>query len=73
MSDPSKVPVSSVSAGEQGVYAEKFDDSILCPWCESENSRVVSPFGGTVSEVLFRCEDCEGVFGWMKWDGRLPD
>jgi transposase-like protein len=73
MNDATKVPATSVSPGEQKVYAEKFDDSIQCPWCESDNNQVVSPFGGTVSEVLFRCQDCEAVFGWMKWDGRLPD
>ena len=68
-----KPPPSSVSAGEQKVYAEQFDEKVVCPWCDSENNQVVSPFGGTVSEILFRCEDCKNVSGWMKWDKRLPE
>ena len=73
MASAAKTPVSSVSAGEQSVYANEFDEKVTCPWCKSEKNQVVSPFGGTVSEILFRCDDCQGVFGWMKWDKRLPE
>jgi hypothetical protein len=64
---------SSVSEGEQSVFAGEFDEKVCCPWCSSERNKVVSPWGGTVSEILFRCDDCESVFGWMKWDKRLPE
>ena len=40
---------------------------IACPWCGSRNYSVASPFGGSVSEVLMQCDDCEASFGWMKW------
>jgi len=73
MNTARKSSPSSVTAGEQEVYADQFDEKVECPWCQSENNQVVSPFGGTVSEILFRCEDCDNVFGWMKWDNRLPD
>jgi transcription elongation factor Elf1 len=73
MNAATKIPQTSVSAGEQKVYAEEFDEKVNCPWCQSDNNHVVSPFGGTVSEILFHCDACENVFGWMKWDNRLPE
>lgn len=54
------------------LFSDQYDQEVACPWCESVDTRVVSPFGGTVSEVLFRCEACESVFGWMKWESRIP-
>lgn len=54
-------------------FGERYDETVACPWCESTKTRVVSPFGGTVSEVSMQCEDCKSTFGWMKWQGRLPD
>ena len=54
-------------------FAERFDKRVACPWCESEDTRVTSPFGGTVSEILFRCDDCKQSFGFMKWDERFDE
>ncbi len=59
--------------GQQQVFGELYDEQVTCPWCESGNTRVVSPFGGTVSEISMQCDDCKSTFGWMKWEGRLPD
>lgn len=73
MNIASKFDASSVSRDEQKVYAKRFDEKVMCPWCESDHNHVVSPFGGTVSEILFLCDSCENVFGWMKWDKRLPE
>jgi hypothetical protein len=53
-------------------FADEYDEHVACPWCESTETHVVSPFGGTVSEVLFKCRDCESTFGWMKWENRIP-
>jgi uncharacterized Zn finger protein (UPF0148 family) len=58
---------------KQDPFNERYDGEVRCPWCESENTRVVSPFGGTVSEVSMQCDDCKSTFGWMKWQGKLPD
>ena len=58
--------------GQQEVFGEAYDQKVACPWCESTNTRVVSPFGGTVSEISMRCDDCNSTFGWMKWEGKLP-
>ena len=58
--------------GPQEAYGELFDEQVACPWCESKNTFVVSPFGGTVSEISMKCNDCHSTFGWMKWQGKLP-
>ncbi len=65
---------------EDGAKAGKGEESVggkrrgvTCPWCESDRHKVISPYGGTVSEMLFLCMDCRNVFGWMKWEGRIPD
>jgi C4-type Zn-finger protein len=57
----------------QNPFNERYDGEIECPWCESGNTHVISPFGGTVSEVSMQCDDCKSTFGWMKWQGKLPD
>ena len=54
-------------------FNDKFDDIVACPWCESKETEVVSPFGGTVSEILFKCKSCGEGFGFMKWDERFQD
>ncbi len=59
--------------GQQEVFGDLYDDTVACPWCESTNTSVISPFGGTVSEISMKCDDCKSTFGWMKWEGRLPD
>ena len=43
---------------------------IICPWCDSKDVSVVSPFGGSVPEVLMQCNKCEANFGWMKWHSK---
>jgi C4-type Zn-finger protein len=57
----------------QNPFNERYDGEIECPWCKSRNTHVISPFGGTVSEVSMQCGDCKSTFGWMKWQGKLPD
>ena len=61
------------AGGQREVFGDEYDQQIACPWCESTDTRVVSPFGGTVSEISMQCEACKSTFGWMKWQGRLPD
>ncbi|HUT50681.1 MAG TPA: hypothetical protein VM325_15185 [Alphaproteobacteria bacterium] len=49
------------------VFGDRYDAKVECPWCGSTDSRVVNPFGGTVSEIAFTCQSCGNPFGWMKW------
>ena len=60
-------------AGNNGAPVKRPDREVLCPWCESPNTRMVSPYGPSVAEMLYKCEDCQGSFGWLKWEQRLPE
>lgn len=67
-----KRPASPPETAKPG---EAFDELLEarppCPWCDSADTEVASPFGGTVSEMLFRCRSCGEGFGWMKWDAQF--
>ena len=56
----------------RGLFGEQYDATVSCPWCESSDTRVSNPFGGTVSEMSMKCNQCEATFGWMKWQDKLP-
>ena len=60
-------------AGKNGASAERPGREVLCPWCESANTRLISLYGPSVAEMLFQCDDCHDSFGWLKWEQRLPD
>lgn len=51
-------------------FSAEFDRHVNCAWCNSANTKISSPFGGTVSEIIFTCSDCGETFGWMKWENR---
>ena len=51
-------------------FAKALGADVACPWCESTDAKLSSPFGGTISEILFQCRNCGETFGWMKWEGR---
>ena len=48
-------------------FAQHYDGKVACAWCDSLNTKLSNPFGGTVSEMLFTCDNCGETFGWMKW------
>jgi transcription elongation factor Elf1 len=58
---------------EQKVFKDEYDQTVECPWCKSTDTQVASPFGGTVSEILFKCNGCKQTFGWMKWQHKMPE
>lgn len=60
------------ASGPVARYAREYEQRVECPWCESINCKLTSPFGGTVSEMLFQCRDCDNTFGWMKWEHKKP-
>lgn len=47
-------------------------EGVQCPHCASEDVSLVSLFGSSVSEVMFRCLACRTFFNWVKWRGMLP-
>lgn len=58
----------STPAASNSNIEDRYINRVRCPWCRSTNSRLRSLFGGTVSEILFQCQDCRSPFGVMKWD-----
>ena len=38
-----------------------------CPHCGARNIELESLFGGSVSEVMLRCQECRTIFHWLKW------
>ena len=72
VSDETPDSPEKVGFGPQEVFGELYDEQVACPWCESKKTRVISPFGGTVSEIAMQCEACHSTFGWMKCEGKLP-
>jgi len=58
-------------SGRSETLDDDFKD-VRCPHCESGDITLVSLFGSSVSEVMFRCLACHTFFNWVKWQGRLP-
>ncbi len=52
---------------------DAYDGRVHCPWCESGQTRLASPYGPSVAEMMFECLACGQGFGWMKWERRLPE
>ena len=42
------------------------DLEVLCPRCQSSNTRVVSEFGSTACKALMQCNDCGEPFDYFK-------
>lgn len=63
----------AVAHSESGESIHAYDGEVACPWCESKDTKLVSPYGPSVAEMMFKCLGCGQSFGWMKWEHRLPD
>ena len=66
-----QLPATGLAKSE--VPTGAYDEQVCCPWCESVNTRLVSAYGPSVAEMMFKCMDCEQSFGWLKWENRLPE
>ncbi len=38
-----------------------------CPFCDSEDTRLISPFGGQMSVAQYWCNGCRTAFEYIKW------
>jgi hypothetical protein len=56
---------------DSGELDEDFK-AVRCPHCKSGDITLISLFGSSFSEVMFRCRACHTFFNWVKWQGRLP-
>ncbi len=43
-------------------------DGPLCPFCDSGEIELVSPFGGQIITSQFRCRDCQTYFEAIRED-----
>ena len=41
-------------------------DNVICPNCDSENTRLISQFGSTACKSLYQCIDCLEAFDYFK-------
>ena len=41
-------------------------DSVICPQCNSSNTRLISEFGSTACKALYQCNDCKEPFDYFK-------
>lgn len=58
---------SGVSGVSGGVATVEFRTSaIACPFCESNSTRLESPFGPTRCRMIYYCDACKNVFEHMK-------
>lgn len=43
-----------------------FPDAIVCPYCNSTNTRVTNPFGPTLCRAIYFCRNCQQPFEQFK-------
>ena len=55
--------------GSSGVEVVLRTSAVPCPWCDSRETRLDSPFGPTRCRSIHYCESCRNTFEDMK---RLP-
>ena len=41
-------------------------DGVICPQCNSINTRLISEFGSTACKALYQCKDCLEPFDYFK-------
>ncbi len=77
---PTDSPIPRIGR-DSGGYASRHRDlhtadpdfkGVICPECDSDTLEVISLFGGATSEIMFRCNECDTSFNWIKWRGKLP-
>lgn len=42
----------------------------VCPWCGSEDTELLSPFGQTLMTSQYYCWSCHSGFERVRWQGR---
>lgn len=57
-------PPVGVSEDKSLLFAE--DIKVVCPRCDSSNTKMLSRFGSTACKSLYRCEDCLEPFDYFK-------
>lgn len=54
------------SPGEP-LHTDALPDSIACPFCDGDDTRQFSAFGGQASTSQYYCNRCRTVFECFRW------
>lgn len=46
--------------------------TVACPFCDSLDTEMLSPFGGQLSVSQHWCRACRTGFDFLKWEAREP-
>lgn len=57
-------PPAQASLDKKALLGES--KAIACPFCQSDNTKMISQFGSTACKALFRCMDCLEAFDYFK-------
>lgn len=51
---------------EAGRHQQPGSFRVLCPQCNSDNTKCISEFGSTACKALYQCNDCKEPFDYFK-------
>lgn len=57
-------PARMAGAGNPGLFEE--DDAIVCPRCDSTDTKLVSNYGATACKAMYQCNNCHEPFEHFK-------
>lgn len=44
-----------------------YPETVPCPFCETSETELHSPFGSALSVATYWCRSCRTAFDWIKW------
>jgi transcription elongation factor Elf1 len=47
--------------------SKELPDSVVCPFCNEDDTEQFSTFGGQVSTSQYYCNRCRTVFDYFRW------
>ena len=47
--------------------SKELPDSVVCPFCDEDDTEQFSTFGGQVSTSQYYCNRCRTVFDYFRW------
>jgi transposase-like protein len=43
------------------------NETVYCSFCESENVKLIAPFGTAQLVRQYYCNDCQSIFEYIRW------
>lgn len=62
-------PAGSGRTGGMAALARElgYPDTVPCPFCDTSETELHSPFGSALSVATYWCRSCRTAFEWIKW------